>query len=278
MQQVTDNLETMILMAMDANVEKIGQVDHYRYGKKVTGIDPGEALGVETMMPHSAYTWDMVDSDRLVATTVNGLVNHPFEIIGDQTETILLLGDAIRWFGLRRISRPPRGVCCAGKASFWYELHSRIVRVDGFNVYQKRIVPLSYRGIPIPAMFKGCVMCSPLHEGKALIQCASAIEDAHRANTMLAAVKDATEIKFPVPIADYKTTFAEREGPMNGSRRKAILHWVSKHLRNSTRGKEHAVKRYTRGVQEFTIDGLRIRLSPNTEREATSTARTACGT
>ena len=92
---------------------------------------------------------------------------------------------------------------------------------------------------------------------------ASMIEDSHRSNTMLAAVKDATEIKFPVPLDDYKDVFADRDGPMNGARRKAIVHWVARHLRNSIRGKEHSVKRHTRGVQEFTIDGLRIRLTPN---------------
>lgn len=124
---------------------------------------------------------------------------------------------------------------------------------------------MSRNGTPLPATAHGISICNPKFDGSALIMTASIIEDAYRANTMLATVKDDTEIKFPVPLDDYKNVFADRDGPMTGARRKAIIHWVATHLRHSTRGLEYEVKRHTRGVQEFTIDGLRIRLTPNAE-------------
>jgi hypothetical protein len=103
----------------------------------------------------------------------------------------------------------------------------------------------------------------PRLDGETLISAASIIEDANRSGAMLATVKDAREIMFPVPIADYKKVFADREGPKIGDRRKAIVHWVARHLRKSTRGNECVVNKHLRGVQEFSVDGLLVRLTPN---------------
>ena len=142
-------------------------------------------------------------------------------------------------------------------------MHTRFVTGNGVGEYIKRVVPIDKNGKTLLAQAQGHNVCAPNKEGEMLIICASVIEDAHRANTMLAAVKDATEIKFPVPLDDYKYVFANRDGPMNGTRRKSIIHWVARHLRHSTLGNEFAVKKHTRGVQEFAIDRLRIRLTPN---------------
>jgi hypothetical protein len=149
-------------------------------------------------------------------------------------------------------------------------MHTRFVDSRGNGDYYKRLIPIDKTGRPLFAKIQGHSVCAPNKEGEMLIICSSVIEDAHRANAMLAAVKDATEIKFPVPLDEYKELFSDREGPYNGARKKAIVHWVAKHLRSSTRGKSHAVKQHTRGVQEFKIDGLRVRLSPNTEVDRAS--------
>lgn len=260
---VTDQLETLILMALDANHAQPEKVVEFQTQDGVRELyDQGQLLPGDEMRPSSAYTCDM-GGDRLFATTADYLVTHPAEVLGQEAE-VAMLGDGVfKWRGFRRLPRAPKGVACLGRASHWYEMHVRFVAGNGGGQYFRRVVPLDRNGKVLPATVQSHVVCSPKLEGEILVLCASVIEDAHRANTMLAAVRDATEIKFPVPLDDYKEVFANREGPMAGSRRKAIIHWVSQHLRHSNRGREFAVKRHTRGVQEFDIDGLHIRLTPN---------------
>ena len=267
MEEVTDKLETLILMALDANHDEAG-IDHIeRRGRKATGYsevcDQGQLLKFDTMRPQSAYTFDVADGSRLFATTSDYLVTHPSEILGEETEVVCFGGGLFKWRGFRQLKKTPRGVACFGKASHWYEMHERLVAPSGRGDYIKRLVALDKNGVPLPTQIQGHWVCIPRIEGATLILCASVIEDAHRANTMLAAVKDATEIMFPVPLDDYMDVFSDRDGPMNGARRKAIVHWVAKHLRRSVKRNEHEVKRHTRGVQEFVIDGLRVRLTPN---------------
>lgn len=269
MEEVTDQLETLILMALDAKhdgasmrTEARGRTDGYW---EVS--DQGKLLPFDAMLPASSYTFDMADTLRIFATTPDYLAAHPADVLGDEAETIMVGWGLLKWHGYRRLRQAPRGVSYLGKATHWYEMHARIVAQTGSGEYIKRLVALDARGNPLLVRMQGHVVAAPQREGESLILSASLIEDAHRANTMLAAVKDATEIKFPVPLDDYKDVFAERDGPMNGSRRKAIVHWVARHLRHSTRGNEFAVKKHTRGVQEFTIDGLRIRLTPNAQGE-----------
>ena len=265
MDEVTSQLESLILMALDANhtdshtrIEDRGCIDGYWEVR-----DQGELLPFDAMRPESSYTFDMSDDSRLFSTTPDYLVTHPVDILGDKAEVIMMNNGFLKWYGYRRLSRPPKGVSYLGKPSCWYEIHGRCVTQAGRGEYVKRLAALDSRGACLLVRMQGHVVASPKREGVGLMLAASMIEDSHRSNTMLAAVKDATEIKFPVPLDDYKDVFADRDGPMNGARRKAIVHWVARHMRNSIRGKEHSVKRHTRGVQEFTIDGLRIRLTPN---------------
>jgi len=266
MEKITDSIETLILLALDANhsernvdrVETRGMTDGY-----FEISDQGRLLCFRPMFPASSYTFDGSDRDRIFAATTDYLVRHPAETIGDEAETIMIGSGVLKWRGFRRITRPPKGVSVLGRAAVWYEMHSRIVDMSGGGEYVKRLIALDSVGRPLPVKIQGHLVCSPKHEGEALIMSASLIEDAHRSGTMLAVVKDATEIKFPVPLDDYKYVFSDRDGPMNGARRKAIVHWVGRYLRHSTRGKEFAVKKHPRGVQEFTIDGIRIRLTPN---------------
>lgn len=266
MDEITDQLETLVLMALDANQdnsmttkETRGEIDGYWEIR-----DQGTLLPFEAMQPKSSYTFDMTDRSRIFAITPGYLMAHPAEILGDEAENIMIdsLG-IMKWYGYRKIRKPPSGVSYIGKPTHWYEAHFRAVNYTGKGDYVKRVVAIDRVGKPLPVWVQGHCVSTPKIEGESLILTASIIEDAHRSNTMLAALKDATEIKFPVPIDDYKDVFSERDGPMNGSRRKAILHWVMRHIRHSTRGKEFAVKKHTRGVQEFTIDGMRIRLTPN---------------
>lgn len=274
MEKVTDKLETMILMSLDA---KHTNCVHGSLRKNPTtreeeiGFDVCEAIAPADMDIKSSFTFDMTDSGRIYSKDPAALLGHPSEIIGDENEIVLLSEQHLTWLGFRIAKKAPRGLAFVGKPACFYELHWRTINAEGRGSYKKSFVGLSSHGKRIPTFFQGRPTSLQDADGTICLA-ASMIEDAHRANTMLAAVKDATEIKFPVPLGDYKDVFSEREGPMNGARRKAIIHWVSKHLRHSTNGKDHEVKRHTRGVQEFIIDGLRVRLAPNLNSPTTHDA------
>jgi len=269
-EEVTDRVETLILMALDANHThqcRTTPILRNRTSKTSSTVleihDQGDSLPFETMCPDSAYTHDLVGG-RIYATHHTSLAAHPAEVLGDEAEIALFSERDMlfKWRGFRRLPRPPKGLAWLGIATHWYEMHQRIVSQAGHGTYTKRVIPIDRSGNPLPATYHGNVICMPGAEGITLILCASVIEDALRANTMLAQVRDATEIKFPVPIGCYKSVFAGRDGPWAGDRRKAIVHWVASHLRRSLRGTEHVVQEHTRGVQEFRLDGMRVRLSP----------------
>ncbi|OBU84422.1 hypothetical protein [Chromobacterium subtsugae] len=264
--EVTDQLETLILLALDAN-HKSAATKQFPVrngnGDVLELRDQGTLLRFDEMLPNSAYTFDMTDDERIYATTPELLMAHPADIIGNEVELMMLSGGALKWYGFRRLRQAPRGVAYVGKPSHWYEMHGRTVLSSGMGDYMKRVVALDKNGRPLPAKIQGHAICTPSVEGEFAIIVASLVEDAHRSGSMLATVKDATEIKFPIPLNAYQDVFFLRDGPMAGSRRKAILHWVAQHLRRSPRGTEHEVKRHVRGAQEFVIDGLRVRLTPN---------------
>jgi len=266
---VTDKIESMILLALDAKHKAVKTTDNSvrvsDTGDIWEKVDQGTMfLKTDEMIPESAFTFDMADKDRIFAGSKDGLLDHAAEIIGDQTEIAMLMpSGSLKWLGFRRMARKPKGLAYLGKASHFYEYHFRLVHQNGQGAYIKRIVVLNHKGDVLPAKIGGEFLCSPSQEGTSFYIAASMVEDAHRANTMLAAVKDATELKFSVPLDDYKAMFSGREAPMAGARRKAIIHWVAKHLRRSHAGNPYEVKRHVRGVDEITIDGLRIHITPN---------------
>ena len=54
-----------------------------------------------------------------------------------------------------------------------------------------------------------------------------------------------------------------RDAPLtNAGKRKAILHWVTKHTR-ATRQERVNVSEHWRGTRTLSIDGLRVTLAPN---------------
>lgn len=262
---VFDDIETMIIMSLYAD----NLTDHLqnRISDKNGGVyelhDQGCFLGFEKMLPKSSFTFD-VSADRLYSTSHEYLVSHQSEILGDEAEVAMLSSGILKWRGFRRISKSPKGVCSVGKASHWYEMHQRFTSLNGDTQYYKRVVPISKSGKILPAFVNGHIVCGPSAEGGVLNACCSLIEDAHRTGVMLASVKEEKEIKFPVPIDDYKEVFSGRGGPLlESGKKKAIIHWVASHLRMKKNDDPVIVRKHIRGVQSFVIDGISVVISPS---------------
>jgi hypothetical protein len=260
-----DDIETMIIMSLYA--DNLTSNHQNRIFDKNGGVyeltDQGCFLGFDKMLPRSSFTFDM-SQDRIYSTSHEYLVCHQSEILEDEAEVTMLSNGILKWRGFRRMSKPPKGVVPVGKASHWYEMHQRFTSLKGDTQYYKRAVPISKSGKILPAFVNGHIVCGPLEEGVVLNLCCSLIEDAQRTGIMLASVKEEREIKFPIPIADYKEVFLDRNGPFLGSgKKKAIIHWVSSHLRKRKNDDNVLVRKHIRGVQSFLIDGISIVISPS---------------
>lgn len=245
-----DDIETLILMALETdNINKLFSVHN-----------------TEGMQPNSMYTSDICDKNRADASSPEDLLYHPSEVLGAESEILLIDGDKFAgWMGFRQLPKKPKGLTYFGKASHFYEINSRAVFTTGKREGVNTVVALDKVGRVIPSTFT-------LRHGKKssdptgttlLCNACSVIEDAHRSNAMLATVKEGKEIKFPVPLDDYKEVFSNRDAPLVNGNKKAIVHWVAKHLRQTPTGKTTTVKKHVRGVKDIVVDGLTINIQPN---------------
>ncbi len=228
--------------------------------------DAGSKLPFDVMRPACAYTFDMVDGDRLIAVHPKYLLHHPADSIGRGAEIVMLLDDRIKWSGFRRLLKCPKGLWVAKPRATLYEYHYREVFPDGRNIYNRRVAAVDKDGAPVNTIIVGTHGAPHPSgpDGTALVMAASIIEDAHRAGAIRCDITDSNTIIAPIPLGAQKPLFALRDGPMTGrGRRRAILHHVFRHARTSTKGNLHDVREHFRGVTEFDVDGLHVRLSAN---------------
>lgn len=260
---VLDTTETLLAHLICAdNDDAENNITGAKRGVSMDEIDAGAVLRFDTMRPGLAHTFDMLDGDRLFTMDHRELLAHPSEILGDEAEVAIFKESGhVQWTGFRRLRKPPRGVWIAGKASAIYELHWRNIYPSGRSTYFRRVTAAAASGAPIPCVIQGSNGSG--NESVSLILAASIMEDVARTGCFTTTVQDGAGIVFPVPYGAQVELFKLRDGPvLPGGRKKAILHWVAKHLRQ--RGeKQFPVKEHTRGVHDFTVEGLRVRLDPN---------------
>ena len=102
MKNVTYQLETLILMALDANHEQSGLEKTLQLsGQLIDIIDQGILLKFDDMRPESAYTFDASDDERIYARGSEYLMEHPAEVLGDFTEVLMLNDEILKWYGFR---------------------------------------------------------------------------------------------------------------------------------------------------------------------------------
>ncbi len=266
MNLVAENIESLIIMALDATCDNSGITRCTRRDKKnhmvMDTLDQGSILPIKPIYPESSFTVDMT-GDRVYTMDHKELLQPIYTILGEKTEVMMLYEGGLKWSGYKRMKQVPKRMYAMGRVEHWYEIHFRTVKFSGKNTYSKRVVPLDTNGLPVRAKFQDMELGDYFDFENMVLAC-SVIEDAKRANSMLATVSDAKEIKFPVGLDAYQEVFALRNGPLlPGGRRKSIIHWVSKHIRKNASGKESEVKEHQRGISEFDFDGIKLKLEPN---------------
>lgn len=231
-------------------------------------VDAGAILRFDVMRPKLAHTFDMLDGDRIFALDPGLLITSVPDILGREAEVAIMKDGYCQWAGYRRLNKAPRNIWISGKAGAIYEVHWRIIYADGRSTYHRRCAAVSPKGLPLTCLIQGTRNPSGGMENHGIVLAASVIEDAQRTGCFSASVQDTAGIVFPVPYGGQMELFRLREGPNTpGGRRKAILHWVAKHIRRSCKS-ETTVREHMRGVHEFTVDGLKVKLSANDVLEA----------
>ncbi len=224
--------------------------------------DAGNSLlKFSPMKPERIYTVDVVDSDRIYALD-GGLLAAPMQdILAERAEIAVLKPDCVEWIGYRKLSRTPRGVYIAGTGRpSLYEVHGRIITSTGQEEYYQRVAAISAKGTPLPVCFVGSKGTASRNDSEVAVLAASIIEDAHRPNAILATVAEYAKLCFPVPFGAHIELFSLRDAPLTPSgRRKAILHWVSRHVRRK-KAVVAPVSAHWRGVKELVMDGFKITL------------------
>lgn len=264
-EQALDKLETLILFS----IERPSIID-----KKIRQqglwdvIDASSYVKFDNRRPNRFYTFGITENDRLYTTDHNLLINHAADIIGDGAETMCISrnDNLVKWMGFYPTRPPLRNFVSIGKADKWYEMHYMSGNVkQGWTNYQKYYAALNKDGKSIPVKMISSKQIWSQYDVDQIIMACSIIEDAHRINSFTATASlDATAI-FPVSLEGYKDFFKLREAPRNTptGRLNPILHWVKKYIRQCKNDKLVEVKKYLRGTESVTIDGMTATLSPN---------------
>lgn len=269
--EAIDATETLLAHLLCAeNDDASNNLTGAKRGVSLEEVDAGSILRFDIMRPKMAHTFDMMDGDRLFTMDHNLLITSVPDILGMESEVAIMKDGYCQWVGYRRLAKAPRNIWVGGKIGAIYEAHWRTVFPDGRSHYFRRCAAVSPKGAALPCLIQGTRNSGSGNvDGNSLVLSASIIEDASRTGCFTASVRDTAGIIFPVPYGAQIELFKLRDGPMTqGGRRKAILHWVAKHIRR--RGDaESAVREHIRGVHEFTVDGLNVRLTANDVQELT---------
>lgn len=264
MEQTEDLMEHMLAVALCADAPPSN--DNHQGGGMTLGrwVDGGMCSMTAELprrSPTRAYAHcRALDGERLVTTTHELLLAHPAELIGDGCEVMMLDDGGAHWRRLEPARRLPRDLAAVGRVYFWAAMHLRGIAANGVQSYHSTLVPFARSGQPLAAQWRGAWVCKPTNLGMDAIVSCSLIEDAQRPNAMLASVRDGVELTFPVGEDAYLEAFALRDAPTTPQgRRRALLHWVAKHMRATRRGQAE-VKRHMRGVTEFDMGGYRVKL------------------
>lgn len=264
--ELIDETETLLAHLICADSDDachVSSAPELRNGHYLEAVDAGNKLPFDVMRPALAHTFDAADRDRLYTGDARLLMDSVPDILGNEAEVAFFREDCVRWFGYRRLRKLPRGIFVAGKPGCLYEVHMRDAFADGSSTYYKRCAALTAAGTPLPCITVGSKGSDSLRDGIGLIHGASLIEDTYRPNTFTARVSDKAGVVFSVPNGAHLDLFRLRDAPLSpAGRRKAILHWVGGHLRR-TNVKEVEVREHTRGVHDFLIAGLSVRIESN---------------
>jgi hypothetical protein len=221
-------------------------------------IDAGAKFQFPPRSPTIAYICDLSES-REFARDARLLLQTQQDLLGNHAEIALIDGTVIKWACFRKLNKRPRGIWVAKTGASLYEYHSRFITASGESNYAKRVAAIDRNGNPVAVIIEGTKNQGVEPDGVALVLASSVIEDANRPNTFKATIMDSVGVIVPVKQGHHLELFKLRDGPTTGNRKRPLLHWVASHVKEN-RKKQWDVKEHLRGIHEFVIDGMSVRL------------------
>lgn len=258
-----DTIETLLAYLICAEeVRDHVNVEGRAAGGRYEKVDAGLVLKFDPLSPTLSYTTQ--DSpERCYTTSPEYLVAPVQETVGEGVEFAILGDDHVVWCGFRRLRKLPRNVWVGRRGCSLYEMHYRRIYSNGRSFYAQRVAAVARDGTSVPVVLEGSKCSKSRDDTNNLVLAASIVEDAHRSDALTATLTDSSSVVVPVPLGEHRDLFALRDAPLSKSgRRKAILHWVSKHARRVGNSITD-VKAHWRGTRQIEIDGLRVSLTTN---------------
>lgn len=201
----------------------------------------------------------------LVSASEEDLITDPTKVWNGEFDFCLLTEDGkTKWMKYQTFKELPKRYICQPSKPFYPTLcHFREYSESG-RIYLKSWCAYK-KGILHPAHsdFKALRRTSGNDvkgDSASYILATSLIEQACSAWTIEISLNERSVI-VPGYEEDIKELADVREGPKTPSeRRKAILHWVTTHIRK-TKKKTVNVSAHTRGIESFDIDDFQIQIS-----------------
>lgn len=247
------------LLCSDSEKDGTEAITGY-FGEKKNGlvrIDVGARLDFPAMHPERTTLLQM-DADRVMTENPTLLSANIQDILGVKSEAAVMSASALRWIGVRKLTKRPKGVWVSRPGADIYAVHLRTIYPNGTNDYRARVAAFDKSGRPVLATIEGQKTKGHARELDFATAAASIIDDSRRPGVALCTVSDFVSITFPVEYGEHLEIFKLREGPLTAAqRRKALLHRVAKYQKSN--GTE--VQSFTRGVSSFDIDGLHVELA-----------------
>jgi hypothetical protein len=211
------------------------------------------------------------DGERLFTPDESMLLSPFHKIIGDRAEVMIPHDNYYKVVVLSKLHKLPRRVLPPPmvNAKHFYKLSFLKVR-DGKTIFSTsgaicesstgKVYGCAESGFNFISNYLINRGAENWNETKTTaVLCASMIEDFRLDWRWHVSLSDSAEIVFPTDALGAQQAFAMRDVP-EGKRRKAILHWVKSHTRVKS-AREFDVKQHLRGVTEFSVDGIRCKIT-----------------
>lgn len=282
--EAVDSLETAIIYLLEADtaVTPLDNKWNERPTNDVHVCIDATAYYLETLKPQYpkcplvllGTIHDREATHRLFSTSHNDLLTPAHELIGNRFESAMFnmsFNDEhyVKWHLFKRLNeRPKRFITPAPSDRIFYETHYRYVNFHGKSEYYVASIiaysPSSRRFFPVTKDAKDfhqmAKTCKEHDEQFALY--ASIVEDSLCPYFFHVTITSGISIKLYVWADQVKELFKIRDNPLTDTgRRRPIIHWVCEHLRRRPVNPGFAeIPEYLRGINEFDIQGMHIKI------------------
>lgn len=265
---ISDAAADALISMLSQSPSKSGKVEIKRIGNWERS---GFASEVSCEVARAPFVTFDGQEDRLFTHDESMLLSPFHKIIGERAEVMMPFDGAHKIVILSKINKLPRRVLAPPLVSprHFYKLSYLHVR-NGETIFSSAaVVCESSSGKVYGCGESGFQFISNYlinrgtenwNEAKVTaVLCASIVEDFNLDWRWHVSLADSAEIVFPTDALGAKRAFAMRDATP-GQRRRAILHWVKSHARVRNE-REFNVSEHLRGVTEFSIDGIRCKIT-----------------